>query len=63
MTTRPGSPWLVDKPRSLFSVILGLVPRICQRINRLQMLGTSPSMTEEKWSGSISRPRRTKARQ
>ena len=38
-----------DKPRPLLDVILGLVPRIS--LHRLQMLGTSPSMTKEELAG------------
>ncbi|RUM24498.1 hypothetical protein EFQ99_17130 [Rhizobium vallis] len=37
-----------DNRRSSLDVILGLVPTICCRIDRLQMLGTSPSMTKER---------------
>ncbi|AAL42433.1 hypothetical protein F3P66_07160 [Agrobacterium fabrum] len=38
------------RPSNTFDVILGLVPRICQRLlnfDTLQMLGTGSSMTKE----------------
>ncbi|MGB3874710.1 MAG: hypothetical protein WA980_02520 [Shinella zoogloeoides] len=47
---------LLTNPASRTAVILGLVSRICQRIEkrrRLQMLGTGPSMTEERVSHFI----------
>ncbi len=48
----PAAISLLTNLASSTAVILGLVPRICQRIEksqRLQMPGTGPSMTEERF--------------
>jgi hypothetical protein len=49
---------LRDKTLPTLDVILGPVPRICQRIviDRWQMLGTGPSMTEERLAVSFLTP-------
>lgn len=48
---------VVAKSRSLLGVILGLMPRICclSKIDRMQMLGTGPSMTIEELAAFVSR--------